>query len=207
MRVARNLVGLTTREVLRNLLEDSPEISGIQARIYFYISNEPSTHDKRLMLKREDFLQNKIVDELVSSLKDKENITLGSLIEFSDGGKGHVPMLDLAPVKSPETLEKVIKRLKEILAPEFGGGVILESKKSYQFIGLRVFKENLFNQFLGRALITSIVTKMPEDMPNKHEPIVDYRYVGHSLIKGATGLRITARGDKDFMPKVICTLE
>ena len=56
----------------------------------------------------------KILDELVSSLEDKENITLGSLIEFSDGGKGHVPMLDLAPVKSPETLEKVIKRLKEI---------------------------------------------------------------------------------------------
>jgi len=204
MENAEKLIGATTEEVLRSIVDKNPNISAIFARAYLYIPQKPSMEDEiNFMLSRQEFLGGKTLLKFIKKLDAGWNVSLGSMIEFNDGSKGHIPMLDLAPRKSPEALEKVTRRIKEILEPSFGGGVILETRKSYQFIGFTPFSDVLLRQFLGTALVTSIITPMPDEIPNVHEQIVDYRYVGYSLMRGTTGLRATTRGDKSFIPKVI----
>lgn len=69
-----------------------------------------------------------------------------------------------------------------------------------------IFRLNREEFLIGFCLITSIVTVTPDDVPNQHEVISDYRYIGHSLIRGSTGLRITTRGTKTFEPRVVAVI-
>lgn len=111
-------------------------------------------------------------------------------------------MMDLHPLKSPASLEKCARRLKEIVVPEFGGGFILETGRSYHFLRRELLTPEGFIRFLGACLLTSIVT-VRQNGPNIHETIADYRYIGHSLSRGSTGLRITANGEKNTLPHVV----
>lgn len=60
--------------------------------------------------------------------------------------------------------------------------------------------------FLGLNLITSIVTQVDENLPRVHEFISDYRYIGHSMLRRSTGLRVTTRGSKTFTPQVVSVI-
>lgn len=201
-------LGLTTLQVARLIVSEDPKIKTVFLRAYTYVPDKPTEEGSEpcLPLLREDFLGGEAVDNFIEGFDHEWNISLDSHMEFEDGRKGHFPMLDMGPRKSEESLEKVKRRLKEIVVPHFGGGVLLETKKSYHYLGYTPFSEDRYQEFLGRSLITSIVTVTPEDIPNEHELIVDYRYIGHSLIRGSTGLRISAKGTKTMLPKVIATI-
>lgn len=202
------LLGLTTLEAARVMVSDNPDIHIVDLRAYTYFPDKPTEKgtEPRLSLPREEFLRMGGVEAFVEGFNEEWNVALDSHMEFEDGRTGHFPMLDLGPRKSEESMEKIRRRLREIVVPYFGGGVLLETKKSYHFLGNSPFGEERFQEFLGRALITSIVTVTPDEVPNEHELIVDYRYVGHSLIRGSTGLRITAKGSKVVLPKVVAVV-
>lgn len=202
----RELLGLTTLEFGRLVVLRNPEIAKVNLRAYFYIPDTPSADEPVLTLDREDFLSGDKAEKFLAFVKSWNegwNVALDSLVALDDGQVGYLAMVDISALKSPESLEKVKRRFGEIVAPRFGGGAILETNWSYQFFGTEVLTFSSWLQFLGASLITSIVTIPEGGGEYKHELIADYRYIGHSLMRGSTGLRITNWGRKTFEPKVV----
>lgn len=200
-------IGFSTMECAREIVRLNPEISGLQLRAYYYIPDKPSGDDEPIFrLSREEFLEGTRVEEVLQRLGPEWNLALDSPVVLQSGETGHFAMADLAPRKSPESLVKVVGRIREIIVPQFGGGFLLETRKSYHYLGTKILSQDEWQRFLGFCLITSIVTVTPDDVPNQHEVICDYRYVGHSLIRGSTGLRITTRGTKTFEPRVVVVI-
>lgn len=199
-----SFLGLSTLEVAREIVPANPAIRYVYLRPYFYIPDVPSgSQDVPFPLTRDDFLNGDAVEKVIESLDEGWNLALDSRVDLESGDVAHFPMIDLAPRKSSSALRAVKKRLAEIVVPHFGGGVILETRKSYQFLGTNLFDERRFQEFCGRAQLTGIVILTPDDKPNRHRMIADYRYISHSLIRGTTGLRISANGSKTVMPRVV----
>ena len=199
-------LGLSTLEIAQRIVDSNSEIQSIRFRPYFYIPNKPSGSEEQTHgVSRKLFLELKQIDmdNWLTQLGEGYNIALDSPVVFENGDKGHFVMADLAPQKSDENLKKIKERFSEIIQPRFGGGFFLETKKSYHFIGEKFASQEDWHELLGRLLITSIVTVTPEGTPNIHEVIADYRYIGHSLIRGSTGLRLTTNGEKTISPSVV----
>lgn len=201
-------LGLTTLEIGRVVVDKTPQIQRVHLRRYFHVPDRDRTsvEEKVYVVDRQTFLHSEVVGKLMEKLDPGWNISLDSQVEGQKGELLQFPMMDLALNKSPENLERTKQRLKKIIVPDFGGGFILETEKSYHFFGEKPFNQEKLNQFLGLCLLTSIVTVTPDGQPNIHEMVADYRYVGHSLIRGSTGLRITTNGTKTFTPRVIATI-
>ena len=201
----RKLKGLPTLEVLRNVVRKNKEIKQIEARAYYYVPHKISSskEEKIILLSREEFLNDDLLKDHANALKEGWNIGINSRVKLKNGKIAHIPMLDLAPRKSAVSLRKLTARIGKMIKPVFGGGYIIETGKSYHYLGKKVFPDNLFEEFCGRSLIASIVTVTPEGIPNIHEHIADYRYIGYSLVRHFTCMRITTRGDKTFEPRVI----
>lgn len=198
--------GKSTLEVAQRVVDDNASIAAVNLRPYFYVPNQTSSEEERAYeIPRVQFLNydKKDLDNWLSKLCDGYNIALDSSVLLGDGSKGHLIMADLAPQKSDENLEKIRKRFEEIIKPKYGGGYLLETKRSYQFLGDEIVPQDEWYNLLGDLLISSIVTVTPSDMPNNHEIIADYRYIGHSLKRGTTGLRLTTSGKKTFVPSVV----
>jgi hypothetical protein len=199
-------LGLSTLGVAQRIVKNSPKVQVIRLRPYFYIPNKPSgVEEQPYGISREQFLEMEQadLDDRVVQLGEGYNIALDSPVVLRDGSKGHFVMADLAPSKSDENLERIIERFRDIIMPRFGGGFFLGTKKSYHFIGENFVSQDEWHELLGRLLITSIVTVTPEGIPNLNEVIADYRYIGHSLIRGSTGLRLTTNGTKTVSPSVV----
>lgn len=199
-------IGLSTLEVAQRVIDNNTSICAVNLRPYIYVPNQTSNEEERAYeVSRAQFLgyDKKDLDNWLSKLCEGYNIALDSSVVLGDGNRGHLIMADLAPQKSDENLDKIRNRFGEIIKPKYGGGYFLETKRSYQFIGDKVVSQDEWYKLLGNLLISSIVTVTPDDMPNKHEIIADYRYIGHSLKRGTTGLRLTTSGQKTFTPSVV----
>lgn len=200
-------IGLSTLGCAQEIVRINPDIAAVQLRAYCYIPDKPSGDGEPIFrLSREEFLEGTRIEEVVQSLGPEWNLALDSPVVLQSGETGHFAMVDLAPRKSSESLAKVVSRLQEIIVPRFGGGFLLETRKSYHFLGTKILSQNNWYKFLGFCLITSIVTVTPDDVPNQHEIVCDYRYIGYSLIRDSTGLRMTTRGTKTFEPRVIVVI-
>lgn len=200
-----NNLGLSTLEIAQKIVGSSSSIQAVNLRPYHYVPNQPSTREISYPTLRDSFLgmKQQELEEWANSLGQEYNIALDSQVRFIDETQGHLVMTDLAPEKSPENLEKIKQQLREIIKPRFGGGYLLETNRSYHYIGEATVAQQEWYESLGRFLITSIVTKTPDGVPNIHEVIADYRYIGHSLVRSTTGLRLTARGRKKVLPFVV----
>ena len=60
-------------------------------------------------------------------------------------------------------------------------------------------------KFLGASLLTGILT-VASGGQYSYESVVDNRYIGHSLLRGTTGLRIITNGTKTFTPRVVALI-
>jgi hypothetical protein len=198
-------LGLSTLEVTQRIVSSNPDIQTVSLRPYCYIPNHTSGSEEKIYgISREVFLGIMQVglDEWANASGQDYNIALDSSVVMKDGRRGHLILADLAPTKSDENLEKIKNQFAKIIQPEYGGGFFLETNRSYHFVGENIVDQEEWNKLLGKMLITSIVTVTPEGMPNLHDVIVDYRYVGHSLIRGTSGLRLTTKGGKKVSPCV-----
>lgn len=198
-------LGLSTLELTQRIISNNPNIAYIHLRPFRYIADRPSIGEISHPIPIAQFLEFKQSDLNGWAAKEGDgyNIALDSTIEQIDGNIGHLVMVDLAAKKSPENLEKSKRRFKEIISPQFGGGFFLETDASYHYIGEQVVNQEDWQKLLGYLLITSNVIRMPDGIPNVHERIVDDRYIGHSLIRGTTGLRLTTLGKKKVEPFVV----
>lgn len=201
------LLGFSTMDIAKDVVLANQDIAVVHFRAYHYVPNTPPGPEERIFpIERNTFLYGYDPAVIIDSLDDGSNLALDSKIMLESGDRAHFQMMDLAPRKSPEALEKITCRFKEIIVPRFGGGVLLETNKSYHYFGFQVLSLEEWLDFLGLNLITSIVTQVDENLPRVHEFISDYRYIGHSILRRSTGLRVTTRVSKTFEPKVVSVI-
>lgn len=198
-------LGLSTLELTQRIVGNNPNITSVYLRPFLYIPDKPSIGEVSSPFAVGQFLklQQAALTQWAQREGDGYNIALDSTVDLADGSKGHLVMMDLAAKKSPENLERSKRQFNEIIKPHFGGGFFLATDGSYHYVGERVVSQDDWQKLLGYFLITSRVTRMPDGSPSLHEMIVDYRYIGHSLIRGTTGLRLTTLGSKTVTPKVV----
>ncbi|MBI4091916.1 MAG: hypothetical protein HY427_01780 [Candidatus Levybacteria bacterium] len=197
-------IGLTTLDCAKLVVAQNPHIHTLSFRAYFYIPNtESGDSEEAFRIPKDSFLQGDALNHRAQDLPERWNIAICSPVGLTDGSMRHLELLDLALSKSDENLQRTAQRLRQIIVPRFGGGFILETRKSYHFFGRRLLTPDQWLDFLGASLLTSIVTVTPDEDPNIHERVADYRYIGYSLLRRYTGLRITTNGDKTFVPRVV----
>lgn len=198
-------LGLTTLQCAWIIVVGDPQIQRVNFRRYLCVPGKP-TKDDVIGLNRQAFLDGAVVEELIEDCPERWNIAFDSKVEDANGDVFQLPMMDLTLRRSPENLDRTKERLKELIVPDFGGGFILETEKSYHFLGRRLLSHKEWLKFLGLSLLASIVIVTPNGQENIHELVADYRYIGHSLIRGSAGLRITAGGSKTVLPKVVAVI-
>jgi hypothetical protein len=111
---------------------------------------------------------------------------------MGNGERMHIPMLDFRISVGDNSLDIVSAATKALLASmptlEDCEGAILNSGQSYHFCGFTLMSDSELNDFLYRALLLI--------------PIVDARYIGHSLRDQELCLRISGRSLHDHGPIV-----
>lgn len=100
------------------------------------------------------------------------NLGINSKVILNDNQIMHIPMIDFR-VPFSDSRTKIVS----VICSELGQkGYIMNSGKSYHFIGNRPVKYEELISFLGRALLYS--------------PLVDTTWIGHQLIDGSATLRL-----------------
>lgn len=100
----------------------------------------------------------------------------------------HIPMMDFRCPQSPKNLALIKGLLRAIGEKE---GVILDSGRSYHYLGVDPLDEKDWLMFLGKCLLSGLV---------------DERYVGHRLIDRCGILRISACPLRPKIPTVVAIL-
>jgi len=201
-------MGKSTLECAKFVVGQNSSIESVIVRPYFYIPNKISEGEEKIKIEREHFLNSFNPNEILKTQTEGTNIALDSNLILRGGVEAYWPMADMAPGKTNDNLSKIEQRVGEILFSFTGATFLLETNRSYHMLGTNILNDKeKWLDFLGTCLISSIVTKTPDGQPNIHEVIVDYRYIGHSIIRRSTGLRLTTEGKKTVSPKVIAIVE
>jgi hypothetical protein len=113
-------------------------------------------------------------------------LVLRSRIHTKSGGYRHIPMLDFHCPNS-QLNRQLAARISVMVDPK--GGFLLDSGNSFHFYGKSLLSEAELSSFLGRALLFS--------------PIVDRAWIGHQLVEGSCGLRVTSKSDGTREPFLV----
>lgn len=197
-------LGLSTLDCGRYVVANNPGVSYVFYRKYIYIPQQPSLNtEERTSISRDNFLNGFDPYTLISADDEKSNIALDSTVQLSNDDEAYFLMMDLQPSKSAENQRLIEARLRDQVTPYFGGGFLLESSNSYQYFGERIADNKGWLDFIGRSLLLSIVTTDSASDSKRFVEIPDTRYIGHSILRRSTGLRITTRDTKSFNPRSI----
>jgi hypothetical protein len=104
-----------------------------------------------------------------------EDIAINSKVMLDDGQVMHIPMLDFELPFSPHTIETVEKILKVFNQK----GMILNSGKSFHFIGYTLVTENELLDMLAKFILV--------------HPISDKAWAAHQIIERSASLRISKK--------------
>jgi hypothetical protein len=145
---------------------------------------------------RGDFLDPDFFNSYVESEPLEVQVGLCSKVEMEDGEIMHIPMTDMSILKNPENLKKAVERFWK---KGIDNGWFLESGASYHYYGSKLLTpDQFFYDFMAKCFTSSIIRKR-HDIVN----IVDVRYLGHALRRRCACLRLTARADKTYEPRVV----
>lgn len=124
-------------------------------------------------------------------------LLLHSTCEMHDGSTMHIPMLDFSISVNEKSLDIVSSAVEALLLSITGldnsRGFILNSGQSYHFLGLRLITQQQLEHFLHRALLLV--------------PLVDARYIGHSVLDGELCLRVSERLGRNDEPVIFRRIE
>lgn len=101
----------------------------------------------------------------------------------------HIPMLDIEFAPKDENLSYLISCLRALGE---AAGAILISGASYHYYGYNLLTPEAWRKFMYKSLLL--------------DEVVDTRWVGHRLIDGQANLRITPKGEYNFIPYVVAEL-
>lgn len=200
-------VGDTCRDVLREVI-CAHSIRFIDFRAYYYIPRCPDYPRRPFLLRVGEEFETRLEQE-INELQEGWDICVRSDVCCTGKGKMHIPQIDFEVPISPSSQKRLSDILKEEIVSLFGGGVLLESGASYQFWGTErllpqsngIRFEPEWIDFMAALLLTS-KTRARFDI----EHLVDIRWIGYSLLRGATSLRITAK-TKKVLPHVVAIIE
>ena len=137
----------------------------------------------------------KPIEEILDSASER-CIALSSRV-IMENGIGYIPCMDFQLSISHENTELITRLLRDIIiAEELMGGWLIQSNKSYHFIGKNIISAEKWIQFIGKTLLmrdreTSV-------------PLVDDRYIGHSLYRMDSPIRISQKDE--MYPAIIAEL-
>lgn len=133
-----------------------------------------------------DDLRSGALQRKLKALSKNVVLALCSKCRIDDGTTLHLPMMDFRAEPTTENLSKVKTALSEI-SPE--GGVILESGRSYHYLGFSLMNEDQWLKFLAKCLLLA--------------PLTDTRYIAHRILEGIGSLRISTCKLKPYMPVAV----
>jgi len=122
--------------------------------------------------------------------KKRRVISISSRVLCDDGRYRHIAMMNLHPEREL-TIDNVVTMLKKITGNM--PGYLLRSGRYYHFYGIALLEEEEWVRFLAQFLMPTI--------------IVSPRYIGHSLHRGYTALRLSTDPEyKPLLPEVCCLI-
>lgn len=187
---------LHTIDIIYKIIQRNPLIKEINLAAYKYV---PQCLDERgrLRIYRIKCDRSTDIRREILSLKIPKGWDLGfiSKIKMKDESYRHIPQIDFECPISNRNLNKIKRKLSEIV--KIFPGYILNSGASYHYIGLRLLNEKEWQRFNGLCLLC----KEP-----KRESLIDVRWCGHRLLSGYSNLRILAN-DSRPEPKVVVFLK
>jgi len=149
-----------------------PRDALIEALVHRHTESE-----RTLVLTRREMLHGGL-KLIAKGLRGAESLALCSEVRLIEGHGAHIPMLDFACAKTPANQSAICSMLREIGQ----NGVVVDSGKSYHFLGASILTSDEWIRFMGRALLFA--------------PFIDTRFIGHRLLDGECTLRLTAKGGK-----------
>lgn len=198
--------GFSTLKLVHEVISGNPSIRSVNLSAYRHISHIHTDNDRfSREIPREFFLSTEQEDlnKQAESYGEGWNVNLNSNVVLTDRSIGHLIIVDLAPKKSKRNLALIKERFSEIIKPSYGGGFFLETGESYHYLGESLINKDEWYKLLGDFLLTSVVKVMPKGTSSVHKVLGDYRYIGHSLKRGYTAMRLTTMGTKTFSPFVV----
>lgn len=194
--------GMAAPSVVRKLVANGGEVLAVELRTYRVRKNVRARiaagEDKLLALAAHDqdavdpvrlgqarvraHAVQRMIDHYVPD--DDHAFALSSRVETVHGQR-FLLLLDFACPVGEEQLADVVR------ACQFNGwrGAVLESGSSYHFMGFEPMEFGAWVAAMGRALLLS--------------GLIDVRYMGHALARGAGALRLHACEAKPTMPRVV----
>jgi hypothetical protein len=122
--------------------------------------------------------------EVAKNLEAGKQYAISSRVTMADGRICHIPMIDFHCNVNQSNEQLVADVISEI---NVGPGFVLNSGRSYHFIGSTLIEEADLSAFMGRLIMFN--------------PIIDKAWVAHQLIEGYCALRITKK--YDILPEVV----
>ncbi|MEK7154792.1 MAG: hypothetical protein AAB697_01545 [Patescibacteria group bacterium] len=198
-RRGEELIEATPVDVISEILRNNPQISELNFWAYRYVPLKFDESGRNpFWLIREQVLCDGALEEIEQSLGEGEQLAISSRIKLVSNEVAHLPMMDFQTPKGKLGLQLVRERFQHA---GISNGWILETGKSYHYYGNNVLNQEQWLGFMGLCLLTSVVHTR-----DNIEQVADPRYIGHSLRRGCNTLRITTRGDKDFIPRIVARI-
>lgn len=116
-----------------------------------------------------------------------EVIVLDSRVCVPVDGTRWLTILDFAAPPSPVAQAEIVRELNAL----GWSGLLLLSGASYLFIGAELTDFGSWRRRMAQALLV---------------PGIDYRYIGHCLLRGAGGARLTTCTRKPHTPRVVAVI-
>ncbi|MBY8023456.1 hypothetical protein KW469_00110 [Vibrio fluvialis] len=112
-----------------------------------------------------------------------DNLAINSKVELECGSSKHIPMLDFKISTAPSNL-KLVESVLSALGCE---GAILDSGKSYHFVGSNLISQSELIELLAKFIL--------------FHPIADKAWAAHQIIEGSASLRVSNKYGKK--PEII----
>jgi hypothetical protein len=195
------MIGLTARQVLAQIPARAPQVDRMTTTIY---TPTPGIDDRgtgiasservREALRHGGYLQpieEVPVAELANLLPAGPGRVRGicSRVRLASGDTRHLPMLDFRCAVTDDHTRAILGAVR-ILGET--SGVLLNSGRSYHYYGFAPRDLEAWHRFETHAILLA--------------PLVDVRYIAHSLLEDLACLRLDSHPSHPFEPVVIAVL-
>lgn len=189
-------VGSTNVEFLRAFVMQFNNIERLELRRYRRTPASLREDARCISMTRREFLGEEL-EKTIGKLKPTQNLSVSSRVSVMGMFEMHLPLVDLAIPKSAQAPKIIENEFRHYgISSITSGGTLFETDESYHFIGNKLFtnKEEWVN-FMARCLLTRTTDKTSGW-------VADDRFIGHSLLRGYSVLRISANGYED-VPRLV----
>ena len=124
--------------------------------------------------------------KLADQLSPNNVLVFCSDVRLKNGATRHIPMMDFSCSAADDCLPLVCRVIKLF---GVGPGFVVETDRSYHFYGIGLLRTRELMKYLGRALLFS--------------PIVDRAWIAHQLMDTCCNVRISSRGKRGKVPRVV----